>query len=201
MLRILTGAFLALVSITSALADCYDDHCTASIGQRNCYGCCNTNCTDAVACQNRCDGVSKILPIIRGIDANSKQDMDRLWQRDMFNLDKLSSTGVNVIEWGYVKPTNPDVLRMTVVVAADRRISCKMDKMDGLRLDRLCLDACSDVRSPSIRIAALNTLVETRLLWGGEGLFVCMNALFDESEQVRNHARKILTGDLPKNLR
>ncbi len=183
---IVLGA-VACVALGETGAECYTRACGSKVGIRACYSCCNTSCTDAAGCQNKCDGTS----VITELKADEKAFIRHLESEQYYGRE-ITADQVFVLEGATVASTEK-VARWSLAVASDRLIEAKMSNEVRGRLECLIKDCITDER-PTVRATAISVAAEADLVYD-DVIFLLVDRLInDDDELVRSRALDVLSG-------
>lgn len=187
-------SILVLICVTAAAiaetgAACFTRACRRSGSIRQCYTCCNSNCTDAVGCQNRCDGSNPVLAPLSDLKFDQAA-MVKLLESEKFYAPVYTWDDSEIVAW-VTCVGEPPTVRWALAVASERLIEAKMDEetRDATRL--MLVDSLYDSRSSDIRMTAIACLEENGMDFEHDILIRLLNIVADDLEEQRVRDRAL----------
>ena len=201
----LLGCVLAVSSVKGdeTGAQCYARACATQVGLRNCFTCCNTNCTQMADCQCKCDKSCltindkvkvegpDISAFIKKVDRTDDDQMFALLTTPRFDAPTFTREAMQIADWATVAGSEV-IGKLAVATISERFVVADMDSETRVAAQTALIDAMSDDRL-GVRWVGLICLVESGLIHTPSGLAILVErALTEPDPQLAEKARTTL---------
>lgn len=172
-------------------ADCWTRVCSTKTSVYSCYACCDSHCTDAVGCQDKCDGLSLAVSAISDL-----RDDQEAVQRQIdlaATVDKADSDHADVIEWALAVGDESNA-RRAVAAAGHLRMYASADDSTLKQLDQVVVYGLGHHRHWKAQYTSLAVACETQLLTRNtDALLATVDLVFEaETEELSQKAMSTL---------